>query len=279
MLLWVFPSQDYAAVAVDELHRGEPAKLCLVRQIGGDCRRVRADVGGGAVELVADGKKILRKHAAVLVHIGLCHRARRVDDRLGACGEPAIEPLIEGDRRDHHHQDRRQRGDEGEQKNDADMKPRRRASASPRDPQAGRLVGDDCDQKQHHQAVHDSGGADHGRRRLHGGLAGQDQEGRNRRDDGEENDNQAKRARDAAALVEGHPSADRPWAGRRGWCSGFRHALSYSSAGMRCAQATGVANLSLLRPDDAVRQIRNVMRRGASRECQVRGFSCAACCG
>ena len=51
-------------------------------------------------------------------------------------GEPAVEAAVERDAGDDRDQDRRQRRDDGEQRDDADMQPRRRPPAPARDARA-----------------------------------------------------------------------------------------------------------------------------------------------
>ncbi len=194
------PLQNDATVAADELDRGKAAEARLIGQVRGDRGRVCLDVRRHTIELAGDRQKIEAQHAAVLLHVGLGHGARRVDDRLGAAGEPAVEAFAQRDRGDHHHEDRRECRDEREEENDPHVQAGGGASAAARDPQPRRLVSHDPDQEEDDQSVDDAGTAHDERRRLDRGLPGQDQEGADGRGDSCEHHDQAKGARHATPV-------------------------------------------------------------------------------
>ena len=90
----------------------------------------------------------------MLAHIGLGDDQRVFDQRLGLLREQAIEPAVERDARDHRDQDRRHRGDQREQRDDAHVQPRAGPPAPARLQDAPDFPPDERQQKKDRERVH-----------------------------------------------------------------------------------------------------------------------------
>ena len=103
--------------------------------------------GLGARELDGDGDRVGARELRVLAHIGVGDDQRVLDQRLRLLREQAVEAAVERHARDDGDQDRRDRGNDGEQRHDAHMQPRRRAPAPARLHHPPDLARDDQDEE------------------------------------------------------------------------------------------------------------------------------------
>ena len=88
--------------------------------------------GLGAGELDRGGDGLGAHELDLLAHIGVGDDQRILDERLSLLREQPVETAVERHAGDHGDQHRGNRGDDGEQGDDAHMQPCRRAPAAPR---------------------------------------------------------------------------------------------------------------------------------------------------
>ena len=119
---------DHVEIAVDHHDRRQAADIGLGGEELPELLAVLIEQRLGARHLDGGGDAVGAQELRVLAHIGVGDDQRILDQRLGLPREQPVEPAIERDARHHRHQDRRDRGDDREQADDAHMQPRGRPS-------------------------------------------------------------------------------------------------------------------------------------------------------
>ncbi len=172
---------DHIGVAVEHDDGAQAAHVRLEIEEVVELGPVLVENRLGARELDRHRNGVGAHQPVLVAHIGLRNDQRGLDHALGLRRDQPVETAIDRDARYHGHQDRRHRGDDRKQGDDANMQPRAGAAAPARLDHAPDFPADDSEQQPAGHGIADQDGLDRLVGRGDRREVGEYQEGRERR--------------------------------------------------------------------------------------------------
>ncbi len=144
---------DHRGVGADDDRGREPAHPRLRREELLEALALAVEQRLGARHVERHRHDVAADHAGLVLQIGVGDDQRVLDDRPRAGREQPVEAAIEGDAGDQRDKNGRNGGDHREQRDDADVQPRRGPAAAARLHHQPDLAADDAEQQEHRQRV------------------------------------------------------------------------------------------------------------------------------
>ena len=177
-----------AAVTLDDVGGRKLAQAGLHHDEALQLARISADGIGRRVEVARHVDDVGADHLPMLVEVGGGNIERARYDLARAGREPAVERAREGHRGADRQQQRRQGRDDAEQRHDADVQPRAGDALAPRAGKADHLPGEQRDHRDDEHDVDEENDEDDFAARRDRRQAREDQVGRERGHEREEDD-------------------------------------------------------------------------------------------